>query len=181
MCPDPALGHAALLAIPGEGDLDMVVILSARGALSERRLRDVSLTIEPGQKVALVGRTGSGKSTLAMLLLGLYAPTDGEILYDGVPMQALNVRTLRSRLGVVLQESFLVSGSIRENIAFNDPSMSLDQVVQAAHLAAIHDEIARMGMGYETMLAEGGAGLSGGQRQRLSIARALSLSTAPQK
>jgi ABC-type bacteriocin/lantibiotic exporter with double-glycine peptidase domain len=136
-------------------------------------LRDVSLKIEPGQKVALVGRSGSGKSTLAMLLLGLYLPTNGEILYDGVPLQTLDLRTLRSQLGVVLQDPLLFSASIRQNVAFNDSSLPLDQVEQAARLAAIHDEIARMGMGYETLLAEGGAGLSGGQRQRLSIARAL--------
>jgi len=157
-----------------KGRIELKQVSFRYGPRAPLVLRDVSLVIEPGQKVALVGRTGSGKSTLSMLLLGLYEPTDGEILYDGVPMQSLDVRTLRSQLGVVLQESFLFSGSIRENIAFNDPSMSLDQVVQAARLAAIHDEIARMGMGYETMLAEGGAGLSGGQRQRLSIARALS-------
>ncbi len=136
-------------------------------------LRDISFTIEPGQKIALVGRTASGKSTLARLLLGLYTPTEGEILYDGIPLGGLNYRTLRSQLGVVLQESFLFSGSIRQNIAFNDPGLSLEQVREAARLAAIHREILRMPMGYETEVAEGGNGLSGGQRQRLSIARAL--------
>jgi len=136
-------------------------------------LRDISVTIEPGQKVALVGRTASGKSTLAKLLLGLYTPSEGEILYDGIPLQNLNYRTLRSQFGTVLQESFLFSGSIRQNIAFNDPSLSLEQVIEAARLAAIHDEIIQMPMGYETMVAEGGSGLSGGQRQRLSLARAL--------
>ena len=136
-------------------------------------LRDISVTIEPGQKVALVGRTASGKSTLAKLLLGLYTPSEGEILYDGIPLQSLNYRTLRSQFGTVLQESFLFSGSIRQNIAFNDPSLSLEQVIEAARLAAIHDEIIQMPMGYETMVAEGGSGLSGGQRQRLSLARAL--------
>jgi ABC-type bacteriocin/lantibiotic exporter with double-glycine peptidase domain len=136
-------------------------------------LRDISVTIEPGQKVALVGRTASGKSTLAKLLLGLYTPSEGEILYDGIPLQNLNYRTLRSQFGTVLQESFLFSGSIRQNIAFNDPSLSLEQVLEAARLAAIHDEIIQMPMSYETMVAEGGSGLSGGQRQRLSLARAL--------
>jgi ABC-type bacteriocin/lantibiotic exporter with double-glycine peptidase domain len=136
-------------------------------------LRNVSLTIEPGQKVALVGRTGSGKSTLAMLLLGLYAPTEGEILYDGVPLQRLNYRAVRSQFGVVLQEPFLFSGSIRQNIAFSNPDLALEQVIEAARLAAIHEDIIRMPMGYETRLAERGSGLSGGQRQRLSLARAL--------
>ena len=136
-------------------------------------LRDISVTIEPGQKVGLVGSTGSGKSTLAKLLLGLYTPTEGEVLFDGIPMQELNYQTLRSQFGVVLQELFLFNGSIRQNIAFNDPGLSLDQVVEAAELASINDEILRMPMGYETLVAEGGARLSGGQRQRLSLARAL--------
>jgi ABC-type bacteriocin/lantibiotic exporter with double-glycine peptidase domain len=136
-------------------------------------LRDVSVTIEPGQKVAIVGRSGSGKSTLAKVLLGLYTPTEGAILYDGMPLQQLNYRTLRSQCGVVLQDAFLFSGSIRQNIAFNDPTLSLDHVVHAAQLAAIHDEILGMPMAYETLVAEGGSGLSGGQRQRLSLARSL--------
>jgi ATP-binding cassette subfamily B protein len=136
-------------------------------------LRDISLTIEPGQKVALVGSTGSGKSTLAMLLLGLYLPTEGEIRYDGIPLHHLDYRTLRGQFGVVLQDTFLISGAIRENIAFNDPALSLEQVRAAARLADLDDEISQMTMGYETRVAEGGAGLSGGQRQRVTIARAL--------
>jgi ABC-type bacteriocin/lantibiotic exporter with double-glycine peptidase domain len=141
-------------------------------------LRDISVTIEPGQKIALVGRTGSGKSTLAMLLLGLYQPTNGDILYDGQPFRHLNYRSLRSQFGVVLQEAFVFSGSIRENIAFNTPGLALDRVKDAARLAAIHDEIMQMPMGYETWVAEGGSGLSGGQRQRLAIARALARTPA---
>jgi ATP-binding cassette subfamily B protein len=136
-------------------------------------LRNISLTIEPGQKIALVGRTGSGKSTLAKLLLGLYTPTKGEILYDGIPLEGLNYRTLRSQFGVVLQEPFLFSGSIRQNIAFNDSALSLERIMEAARLAEIHEDILKMPMGYETQIAEGGAGVSGGQRQRLAIARAL--------
>lgn len=136
-------------------------------------LKKISLSIEPGQKVALVGRTGSGKSTLGKLLLGLYTPSGGEILYDGLPLQTLNYRSLRSQFGVVLQESLLFSGSIRQNIAFNDPSLSLERVVEAARLAVIHDEIMQMPMEYETLVSEGSAGLAGGQCQRLALARAL--------
>jgi ABC-type bacteriocin/lantibiotic exporter with double-glycine peptidase domain len=136
-------------------------------------LDNMSLTIEPGQKVALVGRTGSGKSTLAMLLLGLYAPTEGEILYDGLPLPRLNYRALRSQFGVVLQEPFLFSGSIRQNIAFSNPNLGVDQVIEAARRAMIHEEISVMPMGYETRISERGSGLSGGQRQRISLARAL--------
>jgi len=136
-------------------------------------LRGVSATIEPGQKVAVVGRSGPGKSTLARLRIGPYGPPEGEILYDGIPLERLDYRTLRLQVGVVLQESLVFSGSIRKNIAFNDPDLSLDEVVRAAKLAAIHDDILQMPMGYETLVAEGGSGLSGGQRQRLSLARAL--------
>lgn len=136
-------------------------------------LNNINLTIEPGQKVALVGRTGCGKSTLALLLLGLYTPTTGRVLYDGLSLSDLSYRMVRNQFGVVLQESLLFNGSIRQNISLNDVTRSLEQVMEAARLAGIHDEIMRMPMRYETILGEGGAGLSGGQRQRLSLARAL--------
>jgi ATP-binding cassette subfamily B protein len=136
-------------------------------------VKSVSLTVEPGQKIALVGRTGSGKSTLAMLLLGLYEPAEGEIRYDGVPLRQLNHRVLRRQFGVVLQASPLLSGSIYQNIALNDPELSMSQAVDAARRAQIHDDIMRMPMRYETVLSEGGACLSGGQRQRVALARAL--------
>jgi ABC-type bacteriocin/lantibiotic exporter with double-glycine peptidase domain len=113
-----------------------------------------------------------------MLLLGLYVPTEGQILYDGIPLEHINYRSLRSHFGVVLQEPFLFSGSIRQNIAFNNPSLGLEEVVKAARLAAVHEEITDMPMGYETRIAEGGGGLSGGQRQRLSLARALAAQPA---
>ena len=136
-------------------------------------IRSVSVTILPGQKIAIVGRTGSGKSTLAMLLLGLFPVDEGEIFYDGKPLSRMNYRTLRSQFGVVLQEPSLFSGSIRRNIAAHDPNLPLDDIIEAAGLAAIHDEIAELPMGYETIIAEGGVDLAGGQRQRLAIARAL--------
>jgi HlyB family type I secretion system ABC transporter len=136
-------------------------------------LSHVSLAIEPGEKIALVGRTGSGKSTLALLLLGLYPPTEGEIYYDEMPLSCLDYRTVRRQFGVVMQDAFLFSGSIRQNIAFNDPSMPMEQVIEAARLAGVLEEIARMPMAFETHVGEGGMGLSGGQRQRISIARAV--------
>jgi ABC-type bacteriocin/lantibiotic exporter with double-glycine peptidase domain len=136
-------------------------------------LRDISLRIEPGQKVALVGRTGSGKSTLARLLLALYLPSEGEIRYDDVPLREIELRSLRTQFGVVMQEPVLFSGSIRDNMTLADPGLSLAQVQEAARLAAIHEEITRLPMGYLTRLGEGGAGLSGGQRQRVALARAL--------
>ncbi|GAB3158675.1 NHLP family bacteriocin export ABC transporter peptidase/permease/ATPase subunit [Amycolatopsis stemonae] len=138
-----------------------------------RVLHDVSFTAEPGEKIALVGRTGASKSTLALLLLGLYHPTGGTIRYDGKPLAELGIDGVRRQFGVVLQEPFLFNGSIRANISIGDPAMPLEKVVEAATLAGIHDEIERMPMRYETLLGEGGSGLSGGQRQRLALARAL--------
>jgi ABC-type bacteriocin/lantibiotic exporter with double-glycine peptidase domain len=156
-----------------KGSIDLKRISFRYTPFSPWVLRDVSVTIQPGQKVALVGATGSGKSTLAKLLLSLYTPTEGEILFDGMPLESLDYRTVRRQFGVVLQEASLYSGSIRQNIALNDPGLPLDRVMRAARLAHIHDEIMKMPMAYETPLAEGGAGLSGGQRQRIAIARAL--------
>jgi len=136
-------------------------------------LRDVNLCIEAGQKIALVGRTGSGKSTLGKLLLGLYLPNEGEVLYDDLSLHTLNYQAVRSQFGVVLQEAALFSGSIRENISFNHPEINLEQITAAARVAAIHDDIVQMPLAYDTPIAEGGSALSGGQRQRLAIARAL--------
>jgi ABC-type bacteriocin/lantibiotic exporter with double-glycine peptidase domain len=108
-----------------------------------------------------------------MLLLGLYEPTEGDILVDGVALRTLNYRAIRSQFGVVLQEPFLFSGSLRQNIAFGRPDMEFDAVVEAAQVAEIDGDIEQMPMGYETRIAEGGIGLSGGQRQRVALARAL--------
>lgn len=136
-------------------------------------LQDVSFSIAPGEKVALVGATGAGKSTLVRLLLGLYRPQAGRITYDGHTLEELGVARLRRATGVVLQDFFIISGTIRENIALNQPAMPLSQVEAAARQAALHEEIMRLPMGYETRVGEGGSGLSGGQRQRLALARAL--------
>jgi ATP-binding cassette, subfamily B, bacterial len=136
-------------------------------------LTDVSVTIRPGMRVAIVGSTGAGKSTLGMLLLGLYEPTDGVISFSGVPLADLNPSDLRRDIGVVLQEPFIFAGTLTENITFRDTSISIGSVQEAARLAGLEDEIAAMPMGLGTHLAERGAGLSGGQRQRLALARAL--------
>lgn len=135
-------------------------------------VHDVSLSIPRGCHVAIVGPSGSGKSTLAKVIAGLLEPTSGEVLYDGRPGSALGRRSLRRELGVVLQDVWLFAGTIHENITLDRP---LDQasVVEAARLAAVHDEISRLPLGYETRLTDGGGGLSGGQRQRIALARAL--------
>jgi ABC-type bacteriocin/lantibiotic exporter with double-glycine peptidase domain len=106
-------------------------------------------------------------------LLRLYEPTAGEILYDGIHIQQLDIQSLRQEFGVVLQEPFLFSGSIRQNIAFHAPGLGMERIHTVAQIAAIHEEIEAMPMGYETRLAEDASTLSGGQRQRLALARAL--------
>jgi ATP-binding cassette, subfamily B, bacterial len=136
-------------------------------------LHGINLTIQAGQKVAIVGRTGSGKSTLGRLLLGLYLPTEGAIYYDGIPLKNLRYQEVRRQFGVVLQDSAIFSGSIMHNIMFNNPEMDKDNAIRAAQMADIHDDILKMPLGYETLVSEGGSALSGGQRQRLSIARAI--------
>ncbi len=139
----------------------------------QKVLQDITVQIEAGQKVALVGRTGSGKSTLGKLLLGLCQPTEGEICYDDIPLPVLNYQQVRAQCGVVLQDVYVFNGSIRQNITFYNPELSLAQVIEAAKIAGLHDEIMQMPMGYETMVSEQGSTLSGGQRQRLALARAL--------
>jgi ABC-type bacteriocin/lantibiotic exporter with double-glycine peptidase domain len=136
-------------------------------------VRDVSVDIAPGQFVAIVGRSGSGKSTLAKLLLGLYAPSEGRISYDGMDLSELDIRSVRRQLGIVNQSAYLFGASIGANIAIADPELPRAEVVAAAKLAHIHDEITAMPMGYDTLLLNAGASLSGGQQQRVAIARAL--------
>ena len=136
-------------------------------------LDDVSLAVEPATTLAIVGRSGSGKSTLAHVLAGLYPPTRGRVLYDGRDLRELDVLSVRRKIGMVPQHPYLFGTTIRENITLAAPDATMDEVEEAARLAAIHDDVVRMPLGYETVLADGGASLSGGQRQRLALARAL--------
>jgi ABC-type bacteriocin/lantibiotic exporter with double-glycine peptidase domain len=107
-------------------------------------VQDVSLRIESGQMVAIVGRSGAGKSTLASLLLGLYLPTSGRVLYDGADLSHLDLRSMRSQMGVVLQDSSFFSASLRDNITLGSPDLPLDRIVEAAKLAHIHEDILAM-------------------------------------
>ncbi|MCG6963515.1 MAG: peptidase domain-containing ABC transporter, partial [Acidobacteria bacterium] len=134
---------------------------------------DVTLRIRPGAMVAITGRSGAGKSTLLSLISGLYDPTVGRIVLDSEDPNDIDVRAVRRRLGIVLQESTLFGGTVRRNISLVDPGMSLDRVRRAARLAEIDEFIQGLPMGYETPLAEMAGNLSGGQRQRLCLARAL--------
>jgi len=138
-------------------------------------LKNVGFKIYPGQLIGIVGRSGSGKSTTAKLIQRLYLPTEGSIYIDGVDIKQLSPSFLRSRIGVVPQESFLFSGTVRENIAIAKPGASMEEIVKAAILAGAHEFIQEMPLGYDTLIEEGGRSLSGGQRQRIAIARALIL------
>jgi subfamily B ATP-binding cassette protein HlyB/CyaB len=136
-------------------------------------LRDISLTIQPGESIGIVGRSGSGKSTLTRLTQRLYVPERGRVLVDGMDLALADPSSLRRQIGVVLQDNILFNRSIRENIALADPGVPLDAVIHAAKLAGAHEFILELPEGYDTMVGEHGASLSGGQRQRVAIARAL--------
>jgi ATP-binding cassette, subfamily B, bacterial len=136
-------------------------------------VRDVSVDIKAGMTVAIVGKSGCGKSTLARLLAGLYRPIEGRIMYDGNDLVRLELKSLRRQIGVVFQSPSLFAGSIRSAISLAAPNAPFEKLVDAARLAAIHEDIEAMPMGYETLLADGGHSLSGGQRQRIALARAL--------
>ncbi|HYP63108.1 MAG TPA: ATP-binding cassette domain-containing protein, partial [Acidocella sp.] len=136
-------------------------------------LRGVSLDIDAGQVVGVVGPSGSGKSTIAKLLQRLYVPETGRVLIDGIDLVMTDPAWLRRQIGVVLQENLLFNRSVRENIALADPGMSLERVIEAAKLAGAHEFILQLPEGYDTIVGERGGTLSGGQRQRIAIARAL--------
>ena len=136
-------------------------------------LRNASFRVEAGQSVAVTGPSGCGKTTLLKLMLGLLAPTEGEVLYGGVPVRQLGLSNLRRKIGTVMQEDVLLTGSLLDNIACFDTVPDAARVQACAQLAQIHAEIVKMPMGYQTLVGDLGSGLSGGQKQRLLLARAL--------
>jgi ATP-binding cassette subfamily B protein RaxB len=136
-------------------------------------LKDFNLTIGPGESIAFAGPSGCGKTTLIKLIIGILQPSEGEIRYGGVPIQTLGTKQYRKILAAVMQDDQLLSGSVRENICFYDQKPDQNHIIRCAKLAAIHDELCNMPMGYETVVGEMGATLSGGQRQRVLLARAL--------
>jgi len=138
-----------------------------------RVLNDLSVSIAPGESVAVVGATGSGKSTIVRLLLRFYDVDQGRITLDGIDLRKLDVHELRRNIGVVFEETFLFNDSVRNNIAFAKPDADLATVERAARLAGAHEFIMRLPEGYDTPIGERGFSLSGGQRQRVAIARAI--------
>ena len=136
-------------------------------------VNDLSLKIRAGEYVAIVGRTGCGKSTLMRLLLGFEKPEKGAVYYDGKDLNRLDLRSLRRKIGSVIQSGGLFQGDIYSNIVISAPELTLNEAWEAAEIAGIADDIRAMPMGMHTIISEGQGGISGGQKQRLMIARAV--------
>ena len=136
-------------------------------------ITDLNLDVAPGECVAIAGPSGAGKTTLLKILAGLLRPTSGTVLIDDMPLQAIGLEAYRAQIGCVLQDDRLFAGSIAENIAGFSPSLDFERIQTVARLAAMHNDILRMPMGYETLVGDMGSSLSGGQMQRIVLARAL--------
>ena len=166
-------GAAELKQVQGRVQFDNVTFRYFKGG--EPVLNRVSLEAKPGQTVALLGATGSGKTTIINLIPRFYDVSEGRVLIDGRDVRDVTIESLRSQIGIVLQETTLFSGTIRDNIAFGKPDATLEQVMAVAQAAAAHDFIMEFPQGYDTPVGERGSTLSGGQKQRVAIARALLL------
>ncbi|MBM7552935.1 ABC transporter ATP-binding protein [Thalassobacillus pellis] len=136
-------------------------------------LKNITFDAPPGKVIGLIGATGSGKTSITQLITRFYEPEEGEVLVDGRPVDQYALKTLRRNIGFVLQESFLFSTTIKENIAYGNPDASMEEIIDAAKRAQAHEFILEMPDGYDTLLGERGMGLSGGQKQRIAIARAI--------
>jgi ATP-binding cassette subfamily B protein RaxB len=158
---------------PLDGSLELRDLRFAYADGEPEVLRGVNLRIEPGESVAIVGPSGCGKTTLLKLMLGVHAPTAGQVLVGGVPLGRAGLHAWREHVGVVMQDEPLFSGSLLDNISFFSPEPDAAWAQECARLACVHDEIAAMPMGYHTLIGDMGAALSGGQKQRVLLARAL--------
>lgn len=158
---------------PIRGNIRLENVSFSYSKYSERVVDNLSMTITEGQKVALVGQSGSGKTTIANLIIGIFKPVAGTIYYDDRDLEDIDLQQLRRRIGTVPQDVTLFNRSIYENITLHYPDATPEEVVEAAKVAQIHDEIMAMPMQYNTMVSEMGMNLSGGQRQRISLAKAL--------
>ncbi|PIM51832.1 ABC transporter ATP-binding protein [Roseateles chitinivorans] len=164
--------------MPAHADIAWDRVSFRYPGMAQPALEEIALTLPPGRTLGIVGATGSGKSTLLRLLLRQYEPDAGSVRLGGVPAPEIRLDALRRALAWVPQEPFLFSASVADNIALARPDATREQVIAVAELAAVHDDIARLPQGYETLVGERGVTLSGGQRQRVAIARAL-LAQAP--
>ncbi len=171
----PAEPHALTLGHAGRGPgrIEFVGVGFRYTSEDPWLHRNLALTIEPGQCVVLTGRSGRGKSTLLKLLLGFVHPTEGAVRIDGRDTRTCTANELRSRFGVVPQDTTLFAGSLLENLQLGNPHASFEQIVQACRVAQIHDTLEALPKGYRSEMGERGVGLSGGQKQRLALARAL--------
>lgn len=140
---------------------------------TEAALNGVSFQINPGEKVAFLGRVGSGKSTIARIILGLYPPAEGLVLIDGTEVRQLDAAQMRRNIGSVLQDTVLLSGTVRDNILLDRDQIDDEEMLRAARLSGTHDFMGKLANGYELKLADRGESLSGGQRQSIAVARAL--------
>jgi subfamily B ATP-binding cassette protein HlyB/CyaB len=169
--PTAAASAVRLPTIQGRVTFERVVFRYAHDG--PEVLKNVSLDVAPGQTIGIVGPSGSGKSTFTKLVQRMYVPESGRVMVDGVDLAMVDPAWLRRQVGVVLQENFLFSRTVRENIALTDPAMDVERVINAARLVGAHDFILELPQGYDTVLDERGGNLSGGQRQRIAMARAL--------
>lgn len=156
-----------------EGRIEFRNVIFRYPNSTQRALDDVSFKIDAGERVAILGRVGSGKSTVTRLILGLYQPTEGAVFIDETDVRQIHPDDLRHNVGAVLQDVFLLSGSVRENITLGDAHIDDDEVLRASRVSGTHDFIGQIPNGYDLRLADRGEGLSGGQRQSIAIARAM--------